>query len=191
MKNYLLFVFAATALLFSCGDNDNENIDSDSNEIQNLDVLGEAEMNELSLVEEGLNMKLLLPEVASSTGASIEPLVTHDDGDYLWFVDIGSHFHLVIEDFAKEKGKVEDEKKRLSNLTNIFNIEYVLEEENVIMYKRELHEGQGGKTTYHCYGVAEIEGYTFVLRSTDDGGLKPVINDMVTTIKSAKEVKNA
>ena len=145
-----------------------------------------AGMNEMSLKEYGLNMAIMLPEVASSTGASIEPQVEHEDGDYLWHVLIGTRFHLVIEDFGKEKNKVADEKKRLADLNDIFVIEYLVDEPNLIMYKRTLHEDQGGKKTYHCYGETVIDGYTYVLRSQQDGSLKPIVEDMVKTIRSAK-----
>ena len=56
------------------------------------------------------------------------------------------------------------------------------------MYKRELHEGQGGKPTYHCYGQTVVDGYTYVLRSQQDGSMRPIIEDMVKTIRSAKQM---
>lgn len=188
MKIKLYTLIAIAILMFSCG-GDNENQDENNNdENQSLNL---EDMNEISLVEYGLNMKLMLPEVASSTGASIEPTIQHDDGDYLWYLNIGNHFNMVIEDFGKEKNKVAQEKKRLEDLSKIFIIEYVIDEPGVIMYKRSLHDGLGGKPTYHCYGEKIIEGYTFVLKSAEEGNHKPVIEDMVTTIKSAKEVKQS
>tara|TARA_R110002096_G_C14321687_1_gene700463 strand:+ start:151 stop:729 length:579 start_codon:yes stop_codon:yes gene_type:complete len=192
MKNVFLSLIAAGFLLTSCGGDNPEGTDGNDN-IENNDVndLGVEGMNEFSLVSYGLNLSVMLPEVASSTGASIEPTVTHDDGDYLWYLDIGNHFHLVIEDFGKEQNKVAGEKKRLADLSKIFKVEYTIDEPGIIMYKRELHEDQGGKASYHCYGATTVDGYTIVLRSNDDGGHKPVINDMVTTIKSAKELKKS
>jgi len=176
-------------LILSCnnGSNDNENKTIEESEIE---IIGEDDMNQISLSDYGLNLTLMLPEVASSTGNSIEPVITHEDGDYYWFLDIGNHFHLVIEDYGKETNKVVEKKKELDDLKNIFVIEYLIEEPNLIMYKRSLHEGQGGKPSYHCYGEMTIGGYTYVLHSNDEGGLKPVIEDMVTTIRSAKEIKS-
>ncbi len=189
MKNIFLSFLVAGMLAISCGSDTDP--DSTENVDTEIETIGMEDMNQFSLASEGLNLSFMLPEVASSTGASIEPSVQHDDGDYLWFVDIGNHFHLVIEDFGKEKNKIVNEKKRLKDLENIFVIDYQVDEENVIMYKRELHEDLGGKPSYHCYGVTTVDGYTIVLRSSDDGGLKPVINDMVTSIKSAKEIVNS
>lgn len=75
-----------------------------------------SDMNQITLEDNGLNMSLMLPEVASSTGASIDPKVEHDEGDYLWYLSIGPMFELIIEDYGKEKNKVASEKKTLSRL---------------------------------------------------------------------------
>jgi hypothetical protein len=192
MKNIFLSLITIGVLLTSCGeDNVGENITNDNVDAENIENIGLEDMNEFTLVKYGLDLSIMLPEVASSTGASIEPAVKHDDGDYLWFLDIGNHFHLIIEDYGKEQNKVADEKKRLDGLSKIFMIDYTLDEPSLIMYKRELQEDQGGKTSYHCYGETSVDGYTIVLKSSDDGSHKPVINDMVTTIKSAKELKKS
>ncbi len=184
MKRIFLFAIVAVMMLASCGGS--EETTEETNET--IDTLDYADMNEISLKEHGLNMKIMLPEVASSTGASIEPKIEHDDGDYLWHVKIGTRFHLVIEDFGKEKNKVAGEKERLGDLDKIFVTEYLIDEPNLIMYKRTLHEDQGGKPSFHCYGETTIDGYIYVLRSQSDGSLKPIIDDMVKTIKSAKPV---
>lgn len=185
MKRFILFSLCASLVLVSCGGSGEEN---DTDEAVAEDTVDFSGMSEMSLKDHGLNMQFMLPEVASSTGASIEPQVDHDDGDYLWHVKIGSRFHLVIEDFGKEKNKVTNEKTRIEDLDKIFVVEYLVDEPNLIMYKRMLHEEQGGKPSYHCYGETTIDGYTYVLRSQEDGSLKPIIDDMVKTIRSAKPV---
>jgi hypothetical protein len=186
MKRIFLFSFCAL-LLASCGGDGETDVTTDG-VVDTLDYSG---MNEMSLKDQGLNMKIMLPEVASSTGASVEPKVEHDDGDYLWHVKIGTRFHLIIEDFGKEKNKVANEKARLADLNKIFVVEYIMDEPNLIMYKRTLHEDQGGQPSYHCYGETTVDGYTYVLRSEEDGSLKPIIDDMVKTIKSAKTIEPA
>lgn len=187
MRKLLFFGLVFSAVLTSCGGN--SGVDDDAN--KNLtDSLNFVDMNAISLKEHGLNMILMLPEVASSTGASIEPKVDHDQGDYIWKISIGARFELIIEDYGKETAKVANEKKRLKDLSNIFDIEILLDETNLIMYKRTLHEGKGGKPSYHCYGETNIDGFTYVLRSNDEGALKPIIEDMVTTIRSANTVPN-
>jgi len=187
MKRHILFSIAAVMFLSACGGSGEEGDETTDNSMDSLDY---TDMNEISLLDQGLSMKIMLPEVASSTGASIEPQIEHDDGDYLWHVKIGTRFHLIIEDFGKEKDKIKNEKVRLADLDKIFVVEYMVEEPGIIMYKRTLHEDQGGKPSYHCYGETTIDGYTFVLRSQEDGSLKPIIDDMVKTIKSAKSLSD-
>lgn len=188
MKKLFLSLLAFTFFITSCGDSVEPVSETDQNENIDLESLGALDMNEFSFVPYGLNLTILLPEVASSTGASIAPEVIHEDGDYLWYLNIGKQFQLVIEDFGKEKNKVAEEKEYLSGLTDIFQFEYIIDEPTIIMYKRELHKDQGGKKSYHCYGEMEVEGYTIILRTTENGGFKPVVADMVSTIKSAKTV---
>jgi hypothetical protein len=190
MKLFILTTIAAS-LIFSfssCGGSADTEETTDSLAVENIDYSG---MSEISLKENGLNMQFMLPAVESPTGASIVPQVMHDDGDYLWHVQIGDKFHLVIEDFGKEKNKVSNEKARLADLDKIFIVEFIEESENLIMYKRTLHEEQGGKASYHVYGETIVDGYTYVLRSQEDGGFKPVIEDMVKSIKSAKPISEA
>ncbi len=185
MKQNFFWIAALTiAFVPSCGGENGDSTDGEGGDTLDTSFAG---MSEMSLKENGLNMTIMLPEVASPTGASVEPQVDHEDGDYMWDLYIGQHFHLVIEDFGKEKDKVADEKKRLADLNGIFVVEYILDEPALIMYKRTLHEGQGGKPTYHCYGQTKVDGYTYILRSHEDGGLKPIIEDMVKTIRSAKQ----
>lgn len=188
MKKVFILASLSLWLLASCGGSGETTETAESGDTSTVDF---SDMDEMSLQSEGLNMKIMLPNVASSTGASIEPTVEHFDGDYLWDVKIGNQFHLIIEDFGKEQNKVAEEKKRIEGLNKIFRVEYVVDEPKVIMYKRELHEGQGGKTTYHCYGETVIDGYTYVLRSHEDGNFKPIIEDMVKTIRSAKQIEKA
>ncbi len=185
MKKVLILGSFSLLLLTACGGSGETTETTDATDTSTVDF---SDMDEMSLESEGLNMQIMLPNVASQTGASIEPTIEHFDGDYLWDVKIGPQFHLIIEDFGKEQNKVSEEKKRLDGLQRIFVTEYIIDEPKLIMYKRELHEGQGGKTTYHCYGETTVDGYTYVLRSHEDGNFKPIIEDMVKTIRSAKQI---
>lgn len=186
MKKIIVVIALLPLFILSCaGSSDGENAGENGPDSLSLSFEG---MNEITLVNEGLNLSLMLPEVASSTGSSIEPQIEHEDGDYLWYLNIGPRFKLIIEDYGKEKDKTANEKKRLLELANIFDYEFIVDEPKLIMYQRTLHEGQGGQKSYHCYGEVEVEGYTYVLRSEDDGALRPIIEDMVKTIRSAREI---
>jgi len=188
MKKTFLILLTLTLIIASCNDSTESTVQPIQDDTLDLENLGALDMNEFSFVPFGLNLTVLLPEVQSSTGASIKPEVTHEDGNYLWNLNIGKNFNLVIEDFGKEKNKVLEEKEYLTGQANIFQFEYLVDEPTIIMYKRELHEDQGGKKSYHCYGEMEVDGYTIVLRTVENGGFKPVVSDMVATIKSAKAV---
>ena len=88
MKNLFLSAIVAGMVLTACGGDETEN--TDQNEVvEDVDIenIGMAEMNEFSLANYDLNLSIMLPEVQSSTGASIEPVVMHDEGAYFWFLD--------------------------------------------------------------------------------------------------------
>lgn len=189
-RNITSVLLLSSLFLVGCGGEGEGNNGEGNNAVDTASV-DFADMSEMSLRENDLNLSLMLPEVESATGSSIDALVEHDEGDYLWYLSIGPRFQMVIEDFGKEKEKVAQEKKRLAGLGDIFDIEYLIDEPNLIMYKRNLHEGQGGKASYHCYGEVLIDGYNYVLRSGEEGSLKPIIEDMVKTIRSAKPIAQA
>lgn len=185
MKKIFLALLFIPVILLSCngaGDGTEDGSDTDT---LGLDF---ADMMPFSFQEYDLDLELLLPEVASSTGSSIDPYVEHEKGDYLWYLSIGPRFNLIIEDFGKEENKVKSEKDRLNNLKDIFVIEYLVDEPNLIMYRRTLHKDQGGIKSYHCYGDIKVGGYNYVLKSEEEGGLKPIIEDMIKTIRSAKSL---
>lgn len=187
MKNIFLIGMLLCFGHISCGGNNAEEGNNETSVNDSLPLNFE-DMQAFSFVNYGLDMQVMLPQVQSATGNSIEPKVAHDEGDYLWFLTIGPRFNLIIEDYGKEQNKVAAEKKRLQELQDIFEIEFLIEDTDVIMYKRTLHEGKGGSTTYHCYGETTIDGYTYVLRSDQDGTYKLIVEDMVRTIKSAAPV---
>ena len=188
MKKRFLSLLIFSLLFISCNDCSESDTKEDQNKNIGLANLAALDMNEFSLVPYGLNLTILLPEVESSAGTSILPEVIHEDGHYLWQLNIGKQFNLVIEDFGKEKNKVTKEKEYLIGKSDIFKYEYIIDEPEIIMYKRELHKDQGGEKSYHCYGEMEVEGYTIILRTTESGGFRAVVLDMISSIKSAKAI---
>ena len=186
MKNtkFLSFFAAAALLLSSCGGE--ENTENEGNgENQQEEQVDVSDMNALNLKDHGLDITIMLPSVSSSTGASIEPNITHEMDGFRWEVSLGEKFVLIVEDYAKEDNLIAEEKKRIEGY-DFFDIEYLVEEDDLIMYKRQLPEGAGGDATYHVYGMKNLNGSNIVFRSVDDGFLKPIVEDMVRTIKSAK-----
>lgn len=188
MKKIILLFAFLPLFITSCGSNGEGD---ESEDLDTLDMSNFEGMDDYSLAEDGLDLKLMLPVVSSSIGDAISPSVEHEEGDYLWYLSIGPRFELIIEDYGKEKDKTIGEKQRLLELNKIFDYEFLVDEPKLIMYKRTLHEGQGGEKLYFCYGEVTIDGLTYVLRSGDEGALKPIIEDMVKTIRSARPIKNA
>jgi len=188
MRKFLTALIVFGGLVFSCTNakDDSHMVENKNNEHGYVE-LDSFEMNEISLLDYDLNMSLMVPIIGSASGTEIKPEIIHDDGDYLWYINIGKYFHLVIEDYAKEFNKVTTEKKRIAAKKDIFKVEYIIDRNNLIFYKRNLLADQGGKSTFHCYGEIRIDGYNFVLRSEKSGSYQPIIQDMVTTIKSAKK----
>lgn len=184
-KTKFFFLIAAASLLFNaCGEEENSESDTSENDNkeEQVDV---SDMSELNLKDHGLDITIMLPSVSSSTGASIEPNITHEMDGFRWEISLGDKFVLIVEDYAKEDNLIAEERKRIEGY-DFFDIEYLVEEDDLIMYKRELPEGAGGDPTYHVYGMKELNGSNIVFRSVDDGFLKPIVEDMVRTIKSAK-----
>ena len=90
MKKLIVLVAFLPFLMMSCVGGSEEGA-TDGTDGDSLAMSFE-DMNEISLVNEGLNLSLMLPEVASSTGNSIDPRIEHEDGDYLWYLTIGPRF---------------------------------------------------------------------------------------------------
>lgn len=186
MKRLKFFTLLTLSIFVipSCGgDESNETEEQEkATQEEKVDV---SDMSSLNMKEHGLDITIMLPSVSSSTGASIEPNITHEMDGFRWEVSLGEKFVLIIEDYAKEENLIAEEKKRIEGY-DFFNIEYLVEEDQMIMYKRELPDGAGGDASYHVYGVKKLNGSNIVFRSVDDGFLKPIVEDMVRTIKSAE-----
>ena len=193
MMKIIILSFLAVIILLSCR-NDGKSSSEIETQVNSVDTtyidLDSADMQSISLSDYNLNLTLMVPIVATASGTEIEPEIEHVDGDYLWFINIGEHFRLVIEDYAKEFHKVLLHQKRLEEQKSVFTVTYLQKEPHLVFYKRELVDNNGGLPSYHCYAEIEVDGYNFVLRSETYGGYEQVIRDMVTSIKTAHPIVN-
>lgn len=191
MKKIIILSFLAVIILLSCKSENKHGALEDSS-VDSIDAayseLDTTDMQNISLVDYNLNLLLKVPIVASSSGQEITPVIDHVDGDYLWYIIIGDHFKLVIEDYAKEFNKVVAHQKRLAAQKNVFTVEYLIEEPHLLFYKRELVEDNGGLPSFHCYAEVTLDGYNYVLRSVTFGGFEQVIRDMVQSIRTVRPV---
>jgi len=188
MKKVLAALTVLGVLMLSCSEpsandyNNNLKVSIDTGFVD----LDTSDMQQLSLNDFDLNLKLKVPIVSTVTGQEVLPIINHVDGDYLWYISIGEYFKLVIEDYAKEFDKVAIHKRHLEEQKTVFVTTYLEETPHLLFYKLELVNDNGGKATYHCFGEIEIDGYNYVLRSEKIGGYKQVIRDMVLSIKTAQ-----
>ena len=190
---YSLYVCGVVSLMLSCNNSEANLIETLDSDLSNIDY---SEFEGKSLKEYGIPALIMLPDQTSNIGAAIEPEILHAEGDFKWEIAIGPNFTLKIEDFGNEKNMVQEEKDRLARI-KFYTIEYLIDEADLIMYKRTLNysekaagnESVGAEhVTYHCYGTREIDGITYVLRSRDEGFHKPIIETMVKTVMSLEKL---
>jgi hypothetical protein len=192
---YLLPIWILlSALLFSCGGEPTATTEELEIDINNIDY---SEFEGKSLKDVGIPALIMLPDQTSNIGAAVEPEIIHVDGDFKWEIIVGPNFTMRIEDYGNEKNMVQNEKERLGRI-KFYTVEYLIDQPDLIMYKRTLNysekaakdSGSVGAEhiTYHCYGEKEIDGITYILRSRDEGFHKPIIETMVKTIKSLEKL---
>jgi hypothetical protein len=194
MKIYIFPIVALLvfAFLSSCDNDSTPEIDVPT-EINAVDY---SEFQGMSLKKYEIPALIMLPDQTSNIGAAVDPEIIHMEGDIHWEINIGPNYTMKIEDYGRQVTVLEDEKKRLSKI-KFYTIEYLVDETDLIVYKRTLnysekfkeYEAVGAEhVSYHCFGTAEIDGITYVLRSRDEGFHKPIIETMVKSIKSIEKL---
>lgn len=181
------------AFLNSCGGSEDK---KPTNSEVNLDD-DYYEFKGLSLKEFGIPAMIMLPDETANIGASTKPEIIHNDGDFIWDINVGPNFQLHIEDYGDFTDMVEFKKRELKE-QNVFKIKYLIEEKDLIVYESTLIV-KGSKNaspkvgvahvSYHAYGQKIINGITYELRSRDEGYEKMIIELMAKSIKSFKLVK--
>lgn len=139
-----------------------------------------------------------LPDETADIGASTKPEVIHTESDYQWDVKIGQNFEIHIEDCAEVADLVKEKKEQLADRT-FYNIKYIIDEKDLIMYERTLVvKGTDNAsptvgyehTSYHVYGQKKLDKIYYELRSNEDGYNRTIIDLMVKSIKSFRPSGN-
>ena len=155
------------------------------------------EFKGISLKEFNIPATIMLPDETANIGASTKPEVIHAEGNFLWDIEVGPNFNLHIEDYGDYTDMVEYKKKELKK-QEIFKINYLIDEKDLIVYERILivkglknaSSKVGVKhNSYHVYGQKVINGVTYELRSRDEGNEKMIIELMAKSIQSFKPSK--
>ena len=198
LKHFLTFspliLIFFTLLVSSCGgsevkndaENDSLTLDDDYYEFKGISLKGF-----------NIPANIMLPDETANIGASTKPEIIHAEGDFLWDIVVGPNFSLHIEDFGDITNNVAYKKEELKK-QEIFKINYLVDEKDLIVYKRSLIV-KGSKNasskvgvkhdSYHVYGQKIINGVAYALSSRDEGYEKMIIELMAKSIKSFKPNK--
>lgn len=182
----LLFPIVLSALLFAaCGDDsanegDTKSSDGDNTEEQNeASDLGEFKAASLDTFDVALNMEL--PQYERAMNQMYRPRMEVVEDGMKWKVTIGpedkERFCLIIEDvygdykLAEEEGNeldlIEERKNQLAGYP-FLDAEYVVDEEDAIMYEVVYEEGSGIEPHFQVMGIVRV-GESIYKVYSDDG----------------------
>jgi hypothetical protein len=184
-KIAFILSIVSIGFLASCGGGEDTKPKEDSGQ-ESLDLEG---FEALNLAEYDINVSIMLPTKETALG-TVKPQVTHEDGGFKWDLSIGPNFSMTIEDFGSESELVKRHKERLGE-KEFFHIEYLTEEDNVVLYKRKLKydgkvEESEKKNIYYVFGEFQIGNVNYIVKSAEEGMFKPDAEEMMNTIKSIK-----
>ena len=155
------------------------------------------EFRSFNLDEFEIPAMISLPDETANIGASTKPEVEHIESDIKWAIRVGPNFELLIEDYADFTDLIEVKKKELTE-QSFFNVKYIIDEKDMILYERTLVVKGSEKAastvgiehkSYHVYGQKVVNGITYELQSRADGYEKHIIQLMAKSIKSFKSLK--
>ncbi len=189
----LRFLYCSLLILTACQSPSTK----DSTEGQQEEYL---EFRTLYLQKAGIPAYIMIPDETANIGATTQPEIIHEDGDFLWTIKTGPYFTLRIEDFGDYSNRLDDKKKELSE-QNKFTIRYLLKEKNILVYEQTLivNGVKNAPTTVgvehrslHVYAQFEIDGVYYELRSPDEGYpryQRRVVDLMAKSIASFKAIR--
>ncbi len=193
MKN--LFIFLMTLILAINSGCEGNLAKNENKSKTNVNMGDYSEFHLITLDKFELNAQLMIPDASANIGASTKPEIVHNDS-FLWKITAGPKFELHIEDFGDYKDRMVNKKKELQSQNKFFQIKYLIDEPQLILYERKLIVKGDKKAapevgvehiTYHVYGEKNLDGITYELRSRDAGfgaDQKHIAEMMAKTIKS-------
>lgn len=163
MKKFYLSLFAAVALI-GCGGENTDNAEETNPE----EIVDEYEgLRPFSLADYELDLTIMVPQLVDSEEKVIDPQVTHRMGEATWIVMMDKNFHLVVDDWGKEKQTIEMEKKTHDEDFFVYN--YEEETPEYMFYSRKLGTGEAGSESnvafYHVFAIKEINGIYYTVKS--------------------------
>ena len=154
------------------------------------------QFQELSLENHDIPAYISLPDETANIGASTKPIINHIKDDIKWSIKIGENFELLIEDYGYIDDLVEVKKKELSEQT-FFQVNYLIDEPNLILYERTLlvkgidkaspNVGVEHKS-FHIYASKVINEITYEFKSREDGNEKIIVELIAKAVKSINSI---
>jgi hypothetical protein len=184
MKSLFIALFSCVLILSSCSDDKNQ---------EELDA-SLYDFKPLNLEQYDIPATILLPDETSNIGAATKVEVNHVEGDFKWEVAIGPNFKFRIDDWGDDKQILQAEKDKLKDL-EFYNVNYIKNTDNKIIYKRELKVSGSKKAsskvgtehiTYHIFCMKEINGIIYVFKNSDEGSPKKIVDLLEKSIESIK-----
>jgi hypothetical protein len=192
LKHLLLFLVTSFFILASCH-NATEEKSQESTYFDN----DYYEYKGVHLQQYALPAMIMVPDETADIGSSTEVEINHVENDFRWDLKIGEKFLIHMEDFGNNKNLVEAKKKELNN-KDWFEINYLVNEKNIIVYEKKLKvKGINNASSkvgvehvsYHVYAEQIIDGISYELRNSDDGNDKEMVRWIAKSIKSFKPLK--
>ena len=183
---YLILIITVISILIACGGS--EEVGSSEDIVINEDLY---EFQTFDLSPYDLPAFISLPDETANIGASI-PEVQHTEDDIYWTINVGPYFQMIITDCGDIKNLMKTEKGLLAQIQN-FKLDYIIDEEDLILYKRTLVVEGTEKASpnvgvehvsYHVFGVKNIGGFNYTFKSQPEGYEKDLIELMAKSIKS-------
>jgi hypothetical protein len=188
MKKFLLSLMLPAAIVMtSCGGDEEKAEGGDGGEkVEATDFSG---MESVDLASMQLKAKVMVPQIAGPNGDIIPPVVKHEEDDFFWTIEIGEggeKFRLIIENAEGLGEDLVAEKKQM--FEDFWEIEYLLDEKDVIMYQKKVKNDGSVPEQFHVFGMVTIDGVKYKVYSDETIQFrKPEAEEMLRTIRSMLE----
>lgn len=191
MKKFLIhLVIPFSVLLTSCGGDDkgsetsNDNAGETTQPATDFSGMQKVSLNDFQLEAEGM-----VPQIAGPNGDIIPYTVLHEEDDFFWVIEIGPEgekFRLIIENAAGMEGDLVAEKKKM--FEDFWEIEYLVDEKNIIMYRKAVKGEESVPNQFHVFGVMNVDDIPYKIYSDETIQFrKPEAEEMLRSVRSLIE----
>ena len=190
-KHIIYYLFISCLTFTACTDS----VDNKESESVDESLL---DFNKFSLQPYDIPASILLPDETSNIGASTKVEVSHTEGDFLWCLQVGPNFELVINDWGTDKEILNAEVKKLKNL-DFYNVKFIKKTATTLLYERTLNvDGRKNASknvgiehkSYHLFMTKTIQNIIYTFETNDGGSTKEIVELQEKCINSIHEINN-